>query len=207
MLFIDADGSGNGWFVDASPAESGEFAARVERDVLAATPGSAAFGRMDLLTIVTHELGHLIGFDHDDAGRIAVMTEAVDPGVRYLLASGGISAGTDIGQARPQPAVEGSAGFQGGVPRFDPDAGSGGAGSGARIDWQAPAGEGWSVQLSPYEPVKPAKSASPAVSDFLVKPSKDRVGAQDPGYDSLGRALLGDKARSALLGEKGRIAR
>ncbi|HYU69599.1 MAG TPA: hypothetical protein VEL09_09755, partial [Burkholderiales bacterium] len=197
-IYIDGSAAGRGWFVDSSPAESSEFAARLDRDVLAALPGSAAFAHMDLLTIVTHELGHVLGFDHDDTGRIAVMTEAVDSGVRYLLAPGGRSpVGTDAGPARSLAAL----------PRFDLEAGSSGAGSGARIDWQAPAGEGWSVQLSPYGPVKAAKGAAPAVSDFLVKPARDRAGAQDPGYDGMGRALLGDKAKSALLGDKGRIGR
>jgi len=205
-IYIDGSAAGRGWFVDSSPAERSEFAARLDRDVLAALPGSAAFGHMDLLTIVTHELGHVLGFDHDDAGRIAVMREAVDPGVRYLFASGAISAGTDPGHAGAQSAPEGSGRFPGGIPGFELDAGMRGAGSNARVDWQAPAGEGWSVQLSPYEPVKPAKGTAPAVSDF-AKLSKDRVAAQDSGYDSLGRALLGDKARLGLLGDKGRIGR
>ena len=35
---------------------------------------------MDLLSVVTHELGHLLGFDHDDAGTFGVMSETLEAG-------------------------------------------------------------------------------------------------------------------------------
>ena len=39
-------------------------------------------GRMDLLTALTHEVGHLLGHDHAEGG---VMTESLAPGVRRAL--------------------------------------------------------------------------------------------------------------------------
>ncbi len=36
---------------------------------------------MDLLTVIAHETGHLLGYDHDEDG---LMAEALGPGVREL---------------------------------------------------------------------------------------------------------------------------
>jgi hypothetical protein len=52
-IWIDQDAAGYGWFLDASPAADALFPA---------SPGSAPFGKVDLLTVVEHELGHEMGF-------------------------------------------------------------------------------------------------------------------------------------------------
>jgi hypothetical protein len=145
---------------------------------------------MDLLTVVTHEIGHVFGFDHDDAGSIAVMDDDLSAGVRYVLA-----ASSSAPQARP--AVEAQNPFAGGMPGFDLGAGYGGIGVNAGIDWQADSSGGWKPKLSPYALDKPAKSASPNFASFLVNLfNKDRGEAQGAGFDSMGRALLGkDKGR------------
>ena len=48
----------------------------------AATQASNACGRMDLLTVVMHELGHVLGRPHEDGA--GVMAEALPTGVRRL---------------------------------------------------------------------------------------------------------------------------
>jgi Ca2+-binding RTX toxin-like protein len=186
-ILVDADAAGHGWFVDVSPAQSSEFRVRLEHSILAAVPGSEAYGAMDLVTVVTHELGHLLGFDHGDAGAIPVMREELDAGLRYLLEASGTAPAT-------QPAAAVQSAFAGGVQGFDL-AGNGGAN--VTVDWQANSGDGWNVKLSPYAPDKPAQSASPNFAGFLVKLfNKDRGEAHGGGYDSLGRALLGkDRGR------------
>jgi hypothetical protein len=170
-IALDADAAGHGWFVDATPHDSGEFALRTDDDTLSAAPGSAAFGAIDLLTAVRHEIGHALGFDHDDG--LAVMREELATGVRY---------GIDLDATAPQPvpAAPGAASLA--FELFDPYHG---AGTNAGVDWRAGANDGWGAQLSPYEPAKPKASNTPNFAGFTLKlPEKS-------GFDSLGRALLG----------------
>jgi parallel beta-helix repeat protein len=57
-IVIDVDAAGYGWFVDATPLDDSEFTVGESlRDSYSASR-SAAATRMDLLTVVMHELGH-----------------------------------------------------------------------------------------------------------------------------------------------------
>jgi len=173
VIYLDADAAGYGWFIDMTPFDSREFALRTDDDVRAAAPGSAAFGEMDLLTVVSHEIGHALGFEHDDG--LAVMQDALDAGVRYVL----------------EPAITES-GVQtssGGLPRFDLE--REGGGSKAAIDWDAPATKSWGNTLSPYAPPSPVKNATANFAEFLMKIFKGRGETQDAGFDEMGRTLLG----------------
>ena len=76
VITIDANAAGWGWFVDRTPQDSREFA--LQGDVLVAAAGPAA-GHMDLLTVLTHELGHALGVHHADVG---VMAGQLIAGVR-----------------------------------------------------------------------------------------------------------------------------
>src|SRR5207245_5345527 len=51
-IWIDQDAAGYGWFVDSTPADNRRFDKPVAGNKFAATPGSPAYGKMDLLTIV-----------------------------------------------------------------------------------------------------------------------------------------------------------
>jgi Ca2+-binding RTX toxin-like protein len=174
-IVIDGDAAGIGWYVDVSPAESGEFRVRLDRNVLAAAPESEAYGRFDLLTVVAHELGHMLGFDHDDAGRFAVMAEDLDPGVRYQIG------------AEPVAAAAGTPSR----PAFDLYTGLGGMGPDASIDWQGESGGSWRVELSPYAPPKPSQPVAANLAQFELKPLNSQAGAGAEGFDRLGRELLG----------------
>jgi hypothetical protein len=175
-ILVDVDAAGSGWFVDTSPASSSEFRVRLDRNVFGSAPDSEAYGHMDLVTVVEHEIGHLLGFDHADAGAFAVMHEELDAGVRYLLASGSTA-----------PAAETPAA----APAFDAYADWGGVGASAGIDWQAESKGGWEVKLSPYDTGKPARGTSnitPFEVDLLAKYGAAKQGGE---FDSMGRELLG----------------
>ena len=81
-ILIDVDGGGYGWFIDTTPGRNEEFS--LKQGELVARPGSAAAGGMDLVTAVTHEMGHALGLDHDATGDQGVMTETLATGVRRL---------------------------------------------------------------------------------------------------------------------------
>jgi hypothetical protein len=71
---IDATAAGIGWFVDSTPQDSNEFQSTGN-----AAPTSAAYGKMDLLSALVHEVGHAVGYEHSDGG---VMADTLNPGQR-----------------------------------------------------------------------------------------------------------------------------
>jgi hypothetical protein len=86
---IDDDAAGYGWFVDATPRDDLEFAQRGDKRVR---------GRLDLLSVVAHELGHLVGLDDDHAAGHAtdVMGDSLAAGVRRTPTAGDVKcAGID----------------------------------------------------------------------------------------------------------------
>ncbi len=72
-ITIDTDAAGHGWFVDPTPADNSEFthALNPAGTDLLTDPSNAAAGHLDLLTTVTHELGHVLGLaDKTDASAV-----------------------------------------------------------------------------------------------------------------------------------------
>lgn len=78
-IIIDDDAAGHGWFIDLTPSGDSEF--RGNGPSLLAAGSSDAEGRMDLLTVIAHEMGHVIGLAHAEDG---VMDETLAPGTRSL---------------------------------------------------------------------------------------------------------------------------
>jgi hypothetical protein len=84
---LDDDAVGRGWFVDPTPHDDSEFVS-VGHDhfELSAAVGGPAAAKIDLLTVVMHELGHELGLDDISADVLAhdIMTQTIASGTRRL---------------------------------------------------------------------------------------------------------------------------
>ena len=81
-IWLDDNAAGWGWFVDPMPRNDSEFT----------TPGNQGEqGRMDLLTVLEHEVGHLLGRGHEAVG---VMQETLGAGLRRTV---GVTLANDAG--------------------------------------------------------------------------------------------------------------
>jgi hypothetical protein len=73
-IYLDYNAAGWGWFIDPKPADDTEFNSignQGEQD------------RMDLFSVVMHELGHFTGHDHTDEG---IMAPELEVGKRIVFA-------------------------------------------------------------------------------------------------------------------------
>ncbi|MCB1076474.1 MAG: LEPR-XLL domain-containing protein, partial [Verrucomicrobiae bacterium] len=84
-ITIDLNAAGSGaWFVDQTPDANEEFAASGD-SLFTAVAGSAAQSRFDLLSVVLHEQGHVIGLlDSDADSSLDAMHGDLLPGMRRL---------------------------------------------------------------------------------------------------------------------------
>lgn len=74
-ITLDRDAAGYGWFVDPTPRSDAEFHRKGDQ---------GEHGKMDLLTAVEHELGHVLGRDHGEG----VMAETLATGTRECIELG-----------------------------------------------------------------------------------------------------------------------
>ena len=85
-ITLDTDAAGYGWFIDETPWDNEEFTNTVYDWELHADANSPAAGKIDLLTVLMHEMGHVLGLPDVSAGidPTRIMTGILAPGVRRL---------------------------------------------------------------------------------------------------------------------------
>ncbi|HEY7308917.1 MAG TPA: Calx-beta domain-containing protein [Gemmataceae bacterium] len=83
-ILIDDNAAGWRWFVDPTPRDDSEFT----------TPGDQGEqGKIDLLTVLTHEMGHLLGLEHSTTSG-DVMNATLSSGVRLMPTAGDLPGST-----------------------------------------------------------------------------------------------------------------
>ncbi|MBS0641692.1 MAG: hypothetical protein JSS43_17655, partial [Proteobacteria bacterium] len=96
LITLDATGAGRGWFADLTPGEASEFLPLNAGGKLVALTGTQAEGRYDILTVLEHEIGHMLGLP-DVAEGIApdrLMSAELETGTRFLPSAADIIAVT-----------------------------------------------------------------------------------------------------------------
>lgn len=98
-IWLDSDAAGWGWFIDPTPWQNEEYR-RSPDGSLTARQSSQAFGQMDLLTAVRHEMGHVLGYSHTQAddGHAELMDASLAAGVRKLPATASVRYFDESGQ-------------------------------------------------------------------------------------------------------------
>jgi hypothetical protein len=83
---IDINAAGHGWFVDTTPSDDIEFT-RMDNGSLLADSSSSAYDQMDLLTVVMHELGHVLSYEDVDSQTSScdLMSDVLTAGVRRCV--------------------------------------------------------------------------------------------------------------------------
>jgi hypothetical protein len=80
-IVLDLNAADYGWFVDATPWNDVEFSRDASGDGSLTARRGEAQDRMDALTAVMHELGHVLGYKHADN---SIMQEELALGTRWL---------------------------------------------------------------------------------------------------------------------------
>jgi hypothetical protein len=167
-ILIDRDAAGHGWFFDVTPAVDEEFQ-RTDTGALAATADGPATGRMDLLTVVMHELGHVLGYDdRQDGDRLLdLMAAELVPGIRRITLPGQdvarpLAASFDVIPPSDGPSSERSGWVETGALPALPAAG-GGDPLRDRSRWQALVRDRFFASIEPRR-----RSAPDRVHDLLI---------------------------------------
>jgi hypothetical protein len=82
-IYLNSNAAGHGWFIDPTPATDEAFTQLGSTGELQAVDPQAV-DRIDLLTVVEHELGHVAGLGDLSPSATSLMGEVLPTGVRRL---------------------------------------------------------------------------------------------------------------------------
>ena len=97
-IYVDDNGAGRGWYLDSTPAFNEEYLRDGGGARLWAQGGMAA-SRMDLLTLLQHEYGHVLGLEHVNGGAPSVLNETLNIGERRIAVASDLIRGAYSGGA------------------------------------------------------------------------------------------------------------
>jgi len=83
IITLDTNAAGHNWYIDATPWDNSEYLPTSNPYEWVAKAGSAAYGKMDMLSVLLHEYGHALGIDHSADGH-DYMATTLTPGVRRM---------------------------------------------------------------------------------------------------------------------------
>jgi len=82
-ITLDDNAAGHNWFIDPTPADNSEYIPTSNPYEWVAKEGTAAYGKMDMFSVLLHEYGHALGIDHSAANH-DYMATTLTPGVRRM---------------------------------------------------------------------------------------------------------------------------
>lgn len=85
-ITLDPTAAGHNWYIDYTPYLNEEYLPTSNPNEWIAKAGSEAAGKMDLLSVLLHEYGHVLGIEHS-ANPGDYMAATLAPGVRRLPSS------------------------------------------------------------------------------------------------------------------------
>ncbi|WP_257736858.1 matrixin family metalloprotease [Halothiobacillus diazotrophicus] len=97
-ITLDTDAAGYGWYIDYTPYLNEEYLPTSNPYEWVAKPGSAAAGKMDMLSVLLHEYGHALGLEHS-ADPNDFMGATLQPGVRRLPSAQELALLTQLSEA------------------------------------------------------------------------------------------------------------
>jgi VCBS repeat-containing protein len=85
-ISLSNNAAGYGWYIDPNPTSNAAFLPTSDPDVFIAPQESPAYGKMDLLTVELHELGHVLGVGEVDPTTAPndLMNQVLPTGMRRL---------------------------------------------------------------------------------------------------------------------------